>query len=166
MIVEAGLKTQVALLVRRRGSLQQIVMLFTRMRRDANVQEMEALANAIDLLASTTKPGSTQQALEHGTHVYQTRLEPRTRRVVGPRGEVRLTVNEWDFLSLLLQREGEAVAFVDLAREVWGAPEAYVGRAVVYDVVARLRRHLVEVGGDCRIASVPRFGYALERLSS
>jgi len=166
MIVEVGLKTQIALPVPNRGYLQQMVMLFATTRRDANVEEMNALATAVYLLASTTKPASREQNVSSETQVLQTRIDPRTRRVVGLRGEVRLTVNEWDLLSLLLDREGQAVAFADLAHEVWRAPEAYVGRAVVYEIVARLRRHLLQVGGDCRIASVPRFGYALERVVS
>ena len=163
MIAEAGLKTQVALPVPNRGYLQQIVMLFATTRREANGEEMNALATAIYLLGSATKLESKADTVSPTTRVLQTRIDPPTRRVVGPRGEVRLTVNEWDLLALLLEREGQAVAFADLAHEVWGAPEAYVGRAVVYEIVARLRRHLLRVGGDCRISSVPRFGYALER---
>jgi hypothetical protein len=166
MIGEAKLKTQVALVVPNRGYLQQMVMLFATERREANAEEVDALATAIYLLGSATKPPSRAQGDVLDTHVLQTRIDPQTRRVMGPRGEVRLTVNEWDLISLLLEREGQAVAFSDLAHEVWRAPEAYVGRAVVYEVVARLRRHLSRVGGDCRIASVPRFGYTLERLPS
>ena len=91
-----------------------------------------------------------------------TRLDERSRRLVGPLGATRLTVCEWDLLSMLFDSGGQAVSFEELTQEVWQAPEQYVGRDVIYDVIARLRRQLKAVGSACRLTSIPRFGYSLE----
>ena len=95
-----------------------------------------------------------------------TRLDPDSRCLVGSNGRIRLTVYEWDLLSVLFKYAGHAVSFGELTREVWQVPEEYVSRAVIYEVIGRLRRHLSAVTRDYRIASLPRYGYVLEPIEA
>ena len=162
LIREAGLVTQVALPVPNRGYLQQIVMLFDTERRRANVEEMNGLAIATYLMgwAGGWEPEEVPEKMPEPP--TGTRLDEQSRRLIGPRGATRLTVCEWDLLSVLFDRSGQAVSFEELTQEVWQAPEQYVGRDVIYDVIARLRRQLKAVGSAYRLTSIPRFGYSLE----
>jgi hypothetical protein len=161
MIQEAGLQTQVALIVPNRGYMQQLVMLFDTRRRDASVEEMNGLAIATFMLgwAGEWEPEAVAEPVPYEP---VTHLDARVRCLVGPKGSVRLTVSEWDLLTCLFNSLGKAVSFRDLTDEVWRAPEELVGRDVVYEVVARLRRQLAAVGNDYQLVSVPRYGYVLE----
>jgi len=162
MIHEAGLQTQVALPVPNRGYLQQIVMLFDTKPRPATVEEMNALAIATFILgwAGEWEPEAVPEKQDLPDPA--TRLDPETRRLTGPKGSVRLTVSEWDLLFHLFENRGKAVSFSELTEEVWRAPEEFVGRDVIYEVVARVRRQLSSVGGEYKLVSVPRFGYLLQ----
>jgi len=160
---EAGLLTQVALPVPNRGYLQQIVMLFDTERRPANVEEMNGLAIATYLKGWMGKWEPEEVPEKVSEPPTGTFLDEQSRRLIGPLGATRLTVCEWELLSLLSE-PSRAISFKELRRHVWQAPAEYVGRAVIYDVIARLRRQLRAVGSSSRLTSIPRFGYSLEGL--
>jgi hypothetical protein len=164
LIAEAGLQTQVALPVPNRGYLQQIVMLFDTVPRPANAAEMNALAIAVFLLGWAESPEPDAEPEIGRRAEKRSRLDAQSRRLIGPAAAVRLTVYEWGLLSALFERQGEAVSFRELTEEVWRAPEELVGRAVIYEVMARLRKHLSTAGGDYQITNVSGYGYCLEAV--
>jgi hypothetical protein len=164
IIREAGLNTLVVVPVPNGTYLHRNVLLWDFEAREEEPDHVHALKIAAWLFGRSLQRDEREvQAVS--LPVFATvHLDPRTRSLVGPGGGDRLTVYEWDFLSVLFEREGEAVSFGELIQEVWRAPEDYVGRSVVYELVARLRPPLTRISeGNYRIASVPRYGYVLER---
>jgi DNA-binding winged helix-turn-helix (wHTH) protein len=161
MLAEARLSTQVAVPVPSQGPHQDIVMLFDTAARPATSEEVNALGVAVLLLgwASHSMPRPFLPMIE--ADVDTSRLDPDTRHLVGPHGAVRLTVYEWDLLQAFFTHEGRVLGFDEIARAVWDEPEGNVGRAVMYELVARVRRHLASVGDDYRLESVPGHGYIL-----
>ena len=164
-VFRAGLNTLVFIPVPNGDFIQRAIILRDFPPREADAEEMRALTIAVFLFGRTVPWAQEATPELPGEAREVTRLDPDSRSLIGPGASVRLTVYEWDLLSVLFEREGHAVSFNELAHEVWRAPEEYVGRAVVYEVVARLRRQLSAVTSDYRISSVPRFGYVLERVN-
>jgi DNA-binding response OmpR family regulator len=142
------------------------VILFDTEMRKPGPEEIEAFSLVTLLLAWGEEPAHEAEQAFPATREPITHLDEPTRRLVGPGGAVRLTVSEWDLLSIFFANKGNAVSFQQMTREVWRAPEEHVSRTVIYEVIGRLRRHLTSVGDEYRIASVPRFGYMLEPSSS
>jgi DNA-binding winged helix-turn-helix (wHTH) protein len=159
----AGFQTRVFIPITNDGFVQQQIFLWDVERREASPDEIQALGIATFLLGRSLLWDGEQPPLQPKREVNETHLDPETRSLIGPRATVRLTVAEWDLLSLLFSVGRKALSFAELTQRVWRAPEEYVGRAPLYELVGRARRHLASVGGDCAITSVPRYGYMLER---
>jgi DNA-binding winged helix-turn-helix (wHTH) protein len=162
MIREAGLNAQVALPVPNRGYQPRMVMLFNLEPRRPTAGEVNALSIATFLLGWGGEQDSESRLDLPKHRAPVTHLDEQARCLTGPRGSVRLTTYEWDLLSIFFANPGRALSFPDLSQAVWRAPEEYVGRAVIYEVIGRLRKHLASVGEDYEIVNVPRFGYVLQ----
>ena len=141
--------------------LQEIVMLFDTESRSPNRAEMSALSLAASLLGLAAPLRGGDVTSERPSYPA-TRLDAQTRRLTGSKGSVRLTSREWDSLSFFFQRRGEAISFGELAEQIWNSPAEYLGRAVIYDVMARLRKQLSSVGSEYVLVSVQGFGYMLQ----
>ena len=70
-----------------------------------------------------------------------------------------VTPTEFDFLSYLLERAGEAVPKQELMREL---PDYELDTRVADDLVKRLRRKLKEAGCSASVKTVWGFGFRLE----
>jgi hypothetical protein len=164
VIREAGLNTLVVVPVPNGTYLHRNVLLWDFAAREEEPDQVHAFKIAAWLFGRYLERDEGPVQPISLTESPTVHLDPRTRSLVGPGGGHRLTVYEWDFLSVLFERQGAAVSFSELIQEVWRAPEDYVGRSVVYELVARLRPPLSQISaGSYRIVSVPRYGYVLER---
>jgi hypothetical protein len=161
----AGLTTRVIVPVPNATPGELYIVLFDfahRVKEDTQVSDLSTAAFLFGrYVPRISGPGDrfSPQSTSESTH-----LDPLTRRLVGKAGSVRLSVYEWDMCSVLFERAGSAVSFGDLIQEVWRVPEEHVGRASVYEIITRLRRHFATVGNtEFSITSIPRFGYELRR---
>jgi DNA-binding response OmpR family regulator len=73
-----------------------------------------------------------------------------------------VTPTEFDFLSYLLERAGQAVSKQELMREIWKLPDYELDTRVADDLVKRLRRKLKEAGCSALVKTVWGFGFRLE----
>ena len=73
-----------------------------------------------------------------------------------------VTPTEFDFLSYLLERAGQAVSKQELMREIWKLPDYELDTRVADDLVKRLRRKLKEAGCSASVKTVWGFGFRLE----
>ena len=73
-----------------------------------------------------------------------------------------VTPTEFDFLSYLLERAGQAVSKQELMRELWKLPDYELDTRVADDLVKRLRRKLKESGCSASVKTVWGFGFRLE----
>ncbi|MFO0959465.1 MAG: response regulator transcription factor [Isosphaeraceae bacterium] len=88
-------------------------------------------------------------------------LDRARRRLVGPGGEVELTVRESELLDYLMRRAGRVAGRDDLARDVWGDPGAVVTNVI--DVfVNQVRKKLDRAGAPGAIRTVRGAGYAFD----
>lgn len=88
-------------------------------------------------------------------------LDLARRRLIRGAVEVELTVRECALMEHLIRRAGVVVSRDELAREVWGDPEAI--RTNIIDVfVAYLRKKLDKVGAPGMIRAERGVGYVLD----
>lgn len=73
-----------------------------------------------------------------------------------------VTPTEFDFLSYMLERAGQAVSKQELMREIWKLPDYELDTRVADDLVKRLRRKLKEAGCTAMVETVWGFGFRLE----
>ncbi len=73
-----------------------------------------------------------------------------------------VTPTEFDFLSYMLERAGQAVSKQELMREIWKLPDYELDTRVADDLVKRLRRKLKDAGCSASIETVWGFGFRLE----
>jgi hypothetical protein len=88
------------------------------------------------------------------------RLDAAARELFVDGQRVALTALEFELLSYLVARDGEAVKRGDLLDDVWGS--RYEGGSNVIDVVIRSLRRKLGVRANS-IETVPRFGYRYRR---
>lgn len=88
-------------------------------------------------------------------------LDRARRRFVSPNGAVDLTVRESELLAYLMSRAGRVVGRDDLARDVWGDPDAVLTNVI--DVfVNQVRKKLDRAGVPGAIRTVRGAGYAFD----
>jgi two-component system phosphate regulon response regulator PhoB len=118
--------------------------------------EQEFLARVEALLRRfqpATRPAKVE--LESGA----LRLSRSSRKAWNGEEELRLTLREFELLSVLMQRPGEALSRDELIQAAWGPGTAIVAKAV--DVhITHLRAKLTSEAA--RIKSVPQVGYRLD----
>jgi DNA-binding winged helix-turn-helix (wHTH) protein len=165
LVSTAGLNTLVFIPVPNGSYIQRAIIVLDFPAREVTTEELQALTIA-GFCFGMAVPWDSEEASDSIEAELTTRLDPDSRCLVGPNGRIRLTVYEWDLLSILFKCEGHAVSFGELTGDVWQVPEEYVSRAVIYQVIGRLRKHLSAVSRDCRIASISRYGYVLERMEA
>ncbi|WP_225198085.1 winged helix-turn-helix domain-containing protein [Gluconobacter oxydans] len=93
-------------------------------------------------------------------------LDPETRVLSGPRGQVRLAPAPFEIVQRLMRRPGTIVSVSDLISTVWPEPDAEPG-----EPDQALRFHMRVVRGAiavlgcsrARIRSEPGIGYFMER---
>ena len=79
----------------------------------------------------------------------------------GPAGTIRLSGIEWDVFSYLAQHRGSVVGHTNLMQTIWGVIDTN-SRNSLYEIMSRLRAHLMSIGVDRRtLQVVPKQGYAL-----
>ena len=118
--------------------------------------EQEFLARVEALLRRfqpAVKPTKTE--LESGI----LRLSRSSRQAWAGEEELRLTLREFELLSVLMQRQGEALSREELIQAAWGPGTAIVAKAV--DVhITHLRSKMGPEGA--RIKSITQVGYRLD----
>ena len=83
-------------------------------------------------------------------------------RVITVGGEnFSVTPMEFDFLSYMLEKNGEAVSKQELLQKVWKLPDYSLETRVADDLVKRLRRKLKEAGCSAYIKTVWGFGFRM-----
>jgi DNA-binding response OmpR family regulator len=92
---------------------------------------------------------------------HQLSFDPRNQTLEGPRGTLRLSGIEWDVFDYLAQHHGDVVSHEDLMLRVWGVVDSN-SRNSVYEIMSRLRGHLVSIGVDrSALRVVSKKGYTL-----
>lgn len=89
-------------------------------------------------------------------------VDPVTKRVVGPHGEIRLTPTEWQLLEVFLRSPGRLLSQRELLAEVWGPGyENAQGNLRLY--MAQLRRKLeVDPARPTHFVNEPGLGYRFQ----
>ena len=72
-----------------------------------------------------------------------------------------VTPMEFDFLSYMLEKNGEAASKQELLQKVWKLPDYSLETRVADDLVKRLRRKLKEAGCSAYIKTVWGFGFRM-----
>lgn len=89
------------------------------------------------------------------------RLEPASRAITVGKAAFSVTPTEFDFLSYMLEREGQAVSKQELLREIWKLPDYDLDTRVADDLVKRLRRKLKEAACTASVETVWGFGFRM-----
>jgi two-component system, OmpR family, phosphate regulon response regulator PhoB len=103
-----------------------------------------------------SRPSTVGQVLEFGT----LRLDAETHRVHHAGAEVRLGPTEFRLLTVFMERPGRVFSREALLDRVWGR-DIYVDTRTVDVHVGRLRKVLMQNGGDDPLRTVRGAGYAL-----
>ena len=120
--------------------------------------EQEFLAR-VEALLRRFQPASKPAKAEFTAGAL--RLSRASRQAWSGEEELRLTLREFELLSVFMQRPGEALSREELIQAAWGPGTAIVAKAV--DVhMTHLRSKLGNEGA--RIKSVPQVGYRLDPL--
>ncbi|MFT8375555.1 MAG: helix-turn-helix domain-containing protein [Gluconobacter cerinus] len=89
-------------------------------------------------------------------------LDPETRVLSGPRGQVRLASQPFSIVERLMRRQGVIVSFSDLISSVWpdADNEPEYAHGMIRDAISDLRGFMCLVGADpVRIMSERNVGY-------
>ncbi len=92
--------------------------------------------------------------------VGNVRVDPLARRIMVDRSAMNVTPREYDLLTYLLQRPGEAIGRAELLERVWHM-QFDTQTNVIDATVSRLRARLREAGASVTIDAVRGRGYAL-----
>ena len=118
-----------------------------------SVAELMARVKA---LLRRTKPASLGIALEF----HDLRLDPETHRVARAGAQLKLGPTEFRLLQCFMERPGRVFSREQLLDRVWGR-DIYVDSRTVDVHIGRLRKALMEHGGDDPLRTVRGAGYAL-----
>ena len=89
------------------------------------------------------------------------KLEPGSRSITVNGAPLSVTPAEFDFLSYLLERKGQAVSKQELLKKLWKLPDYDLDTRVADDLVKRLRRKLKEAACSAFVETVWGFGFRL-----
>ena len=104
-----------------------------------------------------TRPAASGQTLQHGDIT----LDAEQHRVLRGGTEIKLGPTEYRLLSTLLEKPGRVFSRDQLLDLVWGR-DIYVDTRTVDVHIARLRKALMQHGGEDPIRTVRGAGYSLE----
>ena len=104
-----------------------------------------------------TRPAASGQTLQHGDIT----LDAEQHRVLRGGTEIKLGPTEYRLLSTLLEKPGRVFSRDQLLDLVWGR-DIYVDTRTVDVHIARLRKALLQHGGEDPIRTVRGAGYSLE----
>lgn len=116
----------------------------------------------LELMARTramlrrVRPGALGVTLAHGDIT----LDPETHRVFRGDAEIKLGPTEFRLLTTFLERPGRVFSREQLLDRVWGR-DIYVDTRTVDVHIGRLRKSLMQAGGDDPLRTVRGAGYSL-----
>ena len=116
-------------------------------------RELSARITAVLRRTLSSKPERSSNLLRAGTY----EIDVARRRVLGPGGDIHLTVTEFDLLVDLAKANGAVRSRDDLMSQVWGYRDAGVARTIDSHIRGLRRKLDAEL-----IRTIHGIGYALE----